>query len=177
MGSHNPFRHLKHKLWSKERSGVKLAIWLMTNKSWELTLFPRLQWRATYCRKALDKGYNFVSNLIPIISLQAKLCASKVTGDLAVGILGLSQPYYWKSGRITLTLLKWGLGSLLGLSKLQSSIARVKTHGIEVFFITLESYQSVDVEHGLAWAIWTSIPQVMAKRKVESQTTSLIPDH
>jgi hypothetical protein len=46
-----------------------------------------------------------------------------------------------------------------------------------VFFITLESYQSVDVEHGLAWAIWTSIPQVMAKRKVESQTTSLIPDH
>jgi hypothetical protein len=26
MGSHDPFGHLKHKLWSKERSGVKLAV-------------------------------------------------------------------------------------------------------------------------------------------------------
>ncbi len=26
MGSHDPFGHLKHKLWPKERSGVKLAV-------------------------------------------------------------------------------------------------------------------------------------------------------
>jgi hypothetical protein len=26
MGSHDPFGHLKHKLWPKERLGVKLAI-------------------------------------------------------------------------------------------------------------------------------------------------------
>jgi hypothetical protein len=26
MGSHDPFEHLKHKLWSKEMSGIKLAI-------------------------------------------------------------------------------------------------------------------------------------------------------
>jgi hypothetical protein len=26
MGLHDPFGHLKHKLWPKERSGVKLAI-------------------------------------------------------------------------------------------------------------------------------------------------------
>jgi hypothetical protein len=26
MGSHDPFGHLKHKLWSKERLGVKLTI-------------------------------------------------------------------------------------------------------------------------------------------------------
>ncbi len=26
MGSHDPFGHLKHKLWSKEGSGVKLTI-------------------------------------------------------------------------------------------------------------------------------------------------------
>jgi hypothetical protein len=26
MGSHDPFGHLKHKLWSKERPGVKLAV-------------------------------------------------------------------------------------------------------------------------------------------------------
>ncbi len=49
-----------------------------------------------------------------------------------------------------LTLPKWGLGSPLGLLNFQSSIAGVKTPHIEVFFITLESYQSVDVENGLA---------------------------
>jgi hypothetical protein len=26
MGSHDPFGHFKHKLWPKERSGIKLAI-------------------------------------------------------------------------------------------------------------------------------------------------------
>jgi hypothetical protein len=62
----------------------------------------------------------------------------------------LSQPYFCKSVRMTFTLLKWGLGSPLGLSKLQSSIARVKTTCIEVFLISLKSYQSVDVENGLA---------------------------
>ncbi len=63
-----------------------------------------------------------------------------------------SQPYFWKNGRMTLTLPKWGLGSLLGLTKFQNSIARVKTPHIEVFLISLESYQNVDVENGLAWA-------------------------
>jgi hypothetical protein len=43
MGSHRPFGHLKHKLWSKEWPGVKLAIWLPTTKSQELTQFPCLQ--------------------------------------------------------------------------------------------------------------------------------------
>jgi len=40
MGSHHPFGHLKHKLWPKEGSGVKLAIWLLTTKSRESTQFP-----------------------------------------------------------------------------------------------------------------------------------------
>jgi len=55
-----------------------------------------------------------------------------------------------------LTLPKWGPGSPPGLSELQSSIVEVKTPRIGVFFISLESYRSVDVENGLAWAIWTS---------------------
>jgi hypothetical protein len=37
-----------------------------------------------------------------------------------------------------------------GLPKVQSLISRVKTLCIGVFFISLESYQSVDVENGLA---------------------------
>jgi hypothetical protein len=35
MGLHEPFGHLQHKLWQKERLGVKLAIWLPTTKSRE----------------------------------------------------------------------------------------------------------------------------------------------
>ncbi len=33
------------------------------------------------------------------------------------------------------------------------------------------------MENGLALAIWTSVAQVMGKRKAGSQTGSLIPDH
>jgi len=43
MGLHHSFGYLKHKLWPKERSGVKLTIWLSTTKSWELTWFPCVQ--------------------------------------------------------------------------------------------------------------------------------------
>jgi hypothetical protein len=51
---------------------------------------------------------------------------------------------------MTLTLPKWGLGSPPGLPKLQSSISRVKTPLLETFLISLESYQNVDIENGLA---------------------------
>jgi hypothetical protein len=50
---------------------------------------------------------------------------------------------------MTLTLSKWGLGSPPRFPKLQSSIAGVKTPYIEAFFMSLEKYQSVDVENGL----------------------------
>jgi hypothetical protein len=76
-----------------------------------------------------------------------------------------------------LTLPKLGLGSPLRFPNLQSSIARVKSPRIKMCFILLKSYQSVDVENGFAWAIWTSLAQVMAKRRAGSQTGSLIPDH
>jgi hypothetical protein len=76
-----------------------------------------------------------------------------------------------------LTLLKLGLGSPMRLLKFQNSIAGVKTPCIGMFFISLESYQSVDVENGLIWAIWTSTTHVMAKRRAESQIGNLTPDH
>jgi hypothetical protein len=76
-----------------------------------------------------------------------------------------------------LTLPKLGLGNPPGFPKFQSSIAGVKRPCIRVFFTSLESYQSVDVENGLAWAIWTLATQVMAKRKAGSQIDNLIPDH
>jgi hypothetical protein len=62
----------------------------------------------------------------------------------------LSQPYFEKNVRMRLTLPKWEFGSPLGLPKLQSLIVGVKTPRIKVFFISLENYQSIDVENGLA---------------------------
>ncbi len=72
---------------------------------------------------------------------------------------------------------KWELGSPLRLPKTQSLIVGVKTPCIEVFFIPLESFWSVDVENGLTLAIWISATQVMVERKAGSQTGSLTPDH
>jgi hypothetical protein len=43
IGSHDPFEHLKHKLWPKEKPGIKLVVWLPTTKSRESTLFPHVQ--------------------------------------------------------------------------------------------------------------------------------------
>jgi hypothetical protein len=58
---------------------------------------------------------------------------------------------------------KWELGSPQGLSKLQSSIAKVKTLCIGVIFISLESYRSEDVENGFTWVIWTFAAHIMTK--------------
>jgi len=66
-----------------------------------------------------------------------------------------------------LTLSKWGFGSPSWLLKFQSSITGVKTPRMGAFFILLESYWSADVENGLAWTIWTSAAQVMAKRRAQ----------
>jgi hypothetical protein len=75
------------------------------------------------------------------------------------------------------TLPKWELGSLRWLPKLQREIARAKTPRIEEFFISLERYWNVDVWNGFTLPIWTSIVQVMTKRKAKSQTGSLTLDH
>jgi hypothetical protein len=76
MGSHDPFGHLKHKLWPKEGSGIA-------------SISLRANWCSTNCWKALDEGYNFASNLISIGGLHAKLWASKITRVSTLGILRL----------------------------------------------------------------------------------------
>jgi hypothetical protein len=81
------------------------------------------------------------------------------------------------SVRMRLALPKVGSWSLPGLLQLQSSTIESKTPRLEILFIPLERHWSVDVENGLAWAIWTSIAQVMGKRRVGNQIVSLTPDH
>ncbi len=53
MASHEPFGHLQPKLWAKEGSRVKLAIWLFTTKSRESTFSRRLQ---KECDRALESS-------------------------------------------------------------------------------------------------------------------------
>jgi len=43
MGLHDPFGHLKHKLWPKEGLVVKLPIWFPITKSWESPWLPCMQ--------------------------------------------------------------------------------------------------------------------------------------
>jgi hypothetical protein len=87
VGLHDPFRHLKHKLWAKEG-----CYWQLDSQPLKIKNRPNFlecRWCATYCWKALDEGYNFAWDLISIKGLHTKLCAPKVTRVPTLGILGL----------------------------------------------------------------------------------------
>jgi hypothetical protein len=62
----------------------------------------------------------------------------------------MSQPHFEASVRMKLTFPKVGTWSPPGLPKTQSLIAGVQTPHIEVFFIPLKRFWSVDVQNGLA---------------------------
>jgi hypothetical protein len=62
----------------------------------------------------------------------------------------VSQPHFEGSVRSPPTLPKMGVWGPLGLPKTQKMIEGVKTSCIDVFFIPLERFQSVDVQNGLA---------------------------
>jgi len=102
MSSHDPFGHLKHKLWPKEGPWVKLAIWLATTKSQNRPDFLACRWHITYCWKALNKGYNFALDLTSIKGLHTKLWAPKVA---RVPNLGISKLPFGSLGT------KWHLGA------------------------------------------------------------------
>ncbi len=95
----------------------------------------------------------------------------------APNLLRMSQPHFEGSVQSSFTFSKMGLGSPPGLPKTQSSILGVKTPCLEVFFTPLERSWSVDVQNGLAWAIWTSVAQVMVERRAGSQIVNLTPQH
>jgi len=75
MSSHDPFGHLKHKLWPKESRGVKLVVWLLATKSQESTRFSCVevacdiplessQWGLELCFKNISiEGFHANGNL------------------------------------------------------------------------------------------------------------------
>jgi hypothetical protein len=78
MSSHVPFEYLKHKLWPKEGSGVKMPIWL-----WPLKVENRFDLLAFKSHainhwKSFDKCYNFALYLTLIGGFHKKLWASTI---------------------------------------------------------------------------------------------------
>jgi hypothetical protein len=63
---------------------------------------------------------------------------------------------------------EWTLPLPNGFLNFQRAITMVKSHWIEMFFISLKSSWKVDVWNGLALPIWTFETQVMAKRRAGS---------
>jgi len=138
MGSHCSFGHIKHKLWPKERPGVKLSIF----GNWPDLL--SLRQRATYRWKGLDESYNFALDRTSIRGLFTKLWGSKVAGVSTSAISGLprgspgrEKPFGCKPRCRNPTLAKCGgeaqhlekmrIWSPLGLPNVQSSTARPET--------------------------------------------------
>ncbi len=87
MGSYDPFGHLKHKLWPKERSIVKFDSRPL--KVGNRPDFLTFKLHATYRLKALNKGYNSALDLISIEGLHAKLWGPKVMKVPSLRISGL----------------------------------------------------------------------------------------
>jgi hypothetical protein len=82
---HDPFGHLKHKLWPKEG----LVNWQF--ESWPIKIKNLLdslacKWHATYCWKILDEGYNFALDLTSIGGFHTISWALK---SVIVSILGI----------------------------------------------------------------------------------------
>jgi hypothetical protein len=89
MGPHDPFGTFNISYGQKkgQKSNYQLDSWpLKVRNGPNYLLF---MWHATYFWKALNKGYNFVLNLISIRGLCAKLWAPKVVGAPTMGISGL----------------------------------------------------------------------------------------
>jgi hypothetical protein len=91
MGSHDSFGHLKHKLWPKERPGIKLAVWFPTIKSRESTQFPCVQVACDILLKSSRRGLQLYLYLISIEGLHTKLWGPKVARVPTLAILGVSR--------------------------------------------------------------------------------------
>jgi hypothetical protein len=80
MASHEPFGHLKPKLWAKEGPGVKLAVDSRPLKVGNRPVPNVRSKSATWRWKALSEGYNFGLDLISIGGRGEELRSPKVPG-------------------------------------------------------------------------------------------------
>ncbi len=86
MSLHDPFGHLKHKLWPKEGSGVELAIGLPTTKSRESTRFPCVQVACNISLEISKQGLQLCFRTHLNRRSERKIMGPKVVGVPIVGI-------------------------------------------------------------------------------------------
>jgi hypothetical protein len=78
MSLHAPFGYLKHKLWPKKGSGVKLAVWLPTIKSHESPWFTYVQVAYHIPLESSWQGLQLCFRPHSFEGLQEKLSAPKL---------------------------------------------------------------------------------------------------
>ncbi len=143
------------------------CIWI---SNWSAWLFPLATIMEFCFRNKLLSFVKRCQNLIFLFLGFAQLMAARKTKPY------VATPFWAKCEDETHTPKSGNLESS-GTLKNSESIAGVKTPCIGVFSISIERSWNVDVQNGLAWAIWISVAQVMGKRRAGSQTGSLTLDH
>jgi hypothetical protein len=101
MGSHDPFGHLKHKLWPKERSGVKLAIWLPTTKNQESPRFLCVQVACNISLKSSWQGLQLFFRPHCNQRFACKVMGPQSRGSPNLGVLGQNAIWMWALWRGT----------------------------------------------------------------------------
>jgi hypothetical protein len=144
MTSHEPFRHLQHKLWMKEVPRVKLAIWLPTTKSRESTWPQCVQ---VECNTPLENSWKELQvgfRLHRIGGLSNELWTPKVLGvqtgtisglllgspekkcHLNVGVAGKRREYYMGEGggfpRVWAMVSQMSPRSLVACANIESAL-------------------------------------------------------
>jgi hypothetical protein len=85
MGLHDPFGHLQHKLWPKERPGIKLAISLPTTGNQESTPFPCVQVACNTSLESSRQGLQLRLRPHPNLRSSQEVIVSQSCGTSSLG--------------------------------------------------------------------------------------------
>jgi hypothetical protein len=166
---------IKTQVMAKRR--VESQIWLPMIKSRELPWLPCVQVACHIPLKSSQWGLQLCFR--PHLNRRSthKIMGLQSYEKPNFGNFSVATPLWPSVGVKPNTWKSWGFGVLRDSRMFRARQQGANTPRIGVFLVSLESSWNVDIENGLALAIWTSSAQVMGKRRAGSQTGSLTPDH
>jgi hypothetical protein len=110
MGLHDPFGHLKHNLWPKER-----PVWLPTTKSWESTQFPCVQVACDMMLERFWRGLQLRFRPHPDRSFAEEVIVPQSHGSSNLGDFGTpkwefrdEKPFGWGRCKVVQSILYGG---------------------------------------------------------------------
>jgi hypothetical protein len=150
---------------------------------WLNVTTKKISFPLPFTKKVLDQGFSHevYSFLYGFSSYPWIMITSKDKYKIAFmtnwGVFVCVATLLWPSvGVKPNTWKKWGVGVLR-----DSRMFRARQQGAKHlalgFLVSLERSWNVNIWNALAFSIWTSVTQVIGKRRVGSQTGSLTPDH